>query len=160
MDLRQLIPFVLVAACGGGSAGDDDGGGPDASADDPAHVFCVEETNRYRAMNGRPDVARSAALEAYADEGAAYDFGANPHDHFISTSGGGIAFAENECPHWGLQAQGGGDMHALVAACIEAFYAEGPGGGHYDNMMGNYGALGCGIHEAGGSVTIVQDFGR
>jgi len=148
--MRILGLLVIVGACGG-----DDGGG-----DSSAHAFCVEETNRYRAMHGRPAVLRSAALEAYANEGAREDFDASPHAHFIRTNGGGIAFAENECPHWGLQAQGGGDLHALVAACIEAFYAEGPGGGHYDNMMGNYGALGCGIHEAGGSVTIVQDFGR
>ena len=139
--MRLLGLLVIAAACG---ADGDDG-------DDTAHAFCVDETNRYRAMHGRPAVARSAAAE---------DFASSPHAHFIRTNGGGIAFAENECPHWGLQAQGGGDLHALVAACIAAFYAEGPGGGHYDNMMGNYGTLGCGIFESGDSVTIVQDFGR
>jgi len=40
-------------------------------------------------------------------------------------------------------------MKQLVAACIAAFYSEGPGGGHYDNMMGNYGTLGCGIYQSG-----------
>ena len=86
--------------------------------------------------------------------------------HFSMTSGGGIAFAENECPvqgNWMLPP--GGDMKALVAQCIAAFYAEGPGTdfnthGHYINMMGDYGTLGCGIYQMGTGVTIVQDYGR
>lgn len=111
-------------------------------------------------MHGKPAVTRSEALEDFADEGAMIDFNGSPHDHFRQTQGGGIAFAENECPKWGLQQQGGGDMNTLVKACIAAFYSEGPGGGHYDNMMGNYGTLGCGLYESGGQVTIIQDFGR
>jgi hypothetical protein len=104
-------------------------------------------------------VVRSAQLEAYANAGAEHDHGSSPHDHFSSTNGGGIAFAENECPHWDLSF-GGGDMLGLMAACIDAFYDEGPGGGHYDNMMGDYGSLGCGVYQEGSDVTIVQDFGQ
>ena len=37
---------------------------------------------------------------------------------------------------------------------------EGPGGPHYEIMIGNYGTLGCGIYESGGSETVVQDYGR
>ena len=144
--------LLVLAACGG-----DDGGTP---GDSSAHAFCVEETNRYRAMKGKPAVTRSQALEDFANDGAEIDFGGQPHDHFRATQGGGIAFAENECPKWSLQQQGGGDMNMLVAACIAAFYSEGPGGGHYENMMGNYGTLGCGLYESGGRVTIIQDFGR
>lgn len=128
-----------------------------------AHQFCVTETNRYRAMEGRPAVRHSPELEAYANKGAKIDHEGSPHEHFSSTGGGGIAFAENECPRWSLQ-QTGGDLQALVGACIAAFYAEGPGSGpshgHYNNMMGNYDTLGCGIYQAGTSVTIIQDFGR
>ncbi|HEU0035319.1 MAG TPA: CAP domain-containing protein [Kofleriaceae bacterium] len=147
------VCFVL--ACTTGGVGDDDGTPVDSSA----HAFCVTETNRYRTMNGRAAVERSAQLEAYADTGAMIDFNGSPHDHFIQTQGGGIAFAENECPHWDVQQQGGGDMNQLIAACIAAFYSEGPGGGHYENMLGNYGALGCGIYQSGTAVTILQDFG-
>ena len=58
----------------------------------------------------------------------------------------------------------GGDMTMLVDMCIQAFYAEGPGSdysthGHYINMMGPYGTLGCGIYQQGTGVTIVQDYG-
>lgn len=150
--------FLAAGGCGAGALGDD-AGGDDAPGGSPAHAFCVEETNRYRAMHGRPAVAWSEALEDYADAGAEYDHHANPHDHFRSNNGGGIAFAENECPRWDLSF-GGGDLVALVGACIEAFYDEGPGGGHYENMMGDYGTLGCGIYQEGTSVTIIQDFGR
>jgi len=152
-----VMVALLVTAC----AGDDGSGAPGGTE---AHGFCVDETNRYRAMNGKPAVVHSAALEAYANTGAMVDHTGSPHQHFSSTSGGGIAFAENECPRWNLQQQGGGDMVELVRACIAAFYSEGPGSGpghgHYNNMMGNYGTLGCGIYQSGTSVTLVQDFGR
>ncbi len=129
-----------------------------------AHAFCVDETNRYREINGKPPVAYSAQLEAYANTGAMVDHTSSPHQHFSSTSGGGIAFAENECPKWNLQQLGGGDMTELVRVCIAAFYSEGPGSGtahgHYNNMMGDYGTLGCGIFESTTTATIIQDFGR
>ena len=154
--MRIVGLAVFTIACGG----DPDDGGGDASIDATAHEFCVQDTNRYRTMNGRAAVQRSAQLESFANTGAMIDFNGQPHDHFRQTSGGGISFAENECPHWDLQKQGGGDMKQLVGACIAAFYSEGPGGGHYENMLGNHGTLGCGIFQSGSSVTIIQDFGR
>src|SRR5687767_5938954 len=113
--MRWLAWVALLGACG------DDGGGG-TPGDTTAHEFCVEETNRYREMNGRPLVVRSAALEAYANEGAEVDHHGNPHDHFSQTNGGGIAFGENECPRWDLSF-GGGDLVGLVRECIEAFYS-------------------------------------
>ena len=145
------IAWLLVL----GACASDDGAGAS-----PAHAFCIEETNRYRTMGGKAAVAHSPQLEDYANDGAEIDFNGTPHQHFSQTQGGGIAFAENECPRWSVAQQGGGDMKMLVGACIAAFYSEGPGGGHYDNMMGNYGTLGCGIFESGGRATIIQDFGR
>lgn len=153
---------VVGATVGTGCGGDDGGGsGTDAAVSATAHDFCVSETNRYRTMTGKVAVAQSSALQSYADTGAMVDFSSSPHAHFSATSGGGIAFAENECPvqgNWMLQA--GGDMSALVGQCVAAFYSEGPGGGHYDNMMGPYAKLGCGIYQMGTGVTIVQDYGN
>lgn len=148
---------LLACACGGddGGTGVPGDGTPNATP----HLFCVEETNRLRMGKGKAPVVHSPQLETYADTGAMIDFNGSPHQHFSSTQGGGIAFAENECPKWSLSQQGGGDMKALVGACIAAFYSEGPGGGHYENMMGNYAKLGCGIYENAGRVTIIQDFG-
>ena len=160
--------LVVLVACGSSSTSSPSG--TDAAATggsaDPALVFCVSETNRYRAMNSKPALTESAQLETYAQAGAMYDFTNGPHSHFGATSGGGIAFAENECPvqgNWMLPA--GGDMSALVGQCIAAFYAEGPGSdysthGHYINMMGDYGTLGCGTYQQGTGVTITQDYGQ
>jgi hypothetical protein len=179
-----LALVVATAACNGkitDVGGDDDDvgatadaapGSPDAAPGSPdaapgagmyavEAAFCVDETNRLRAVDGKPPVARSQALEDYAMEGAEFDFNAPaspPHPHFQMTGGGGIAFAENECPHqlgWNIM----GDVRNTVAECIAAFYGEGPGGGHYDNMMGAWGSMGCGIYVVGTDITIVQDFG-
>jgi len=147
----RLAILAVLAACG-------DGG---SSGNPSAQQFCVSETNRYRAMVGKPAVAESSSLEAYADTGAMVDFSSAPHDHFTMTDGGGIAMAENECPvqgNWMLAP--GGDIAMLVGQCIAAFWSEGPGGGHYDNMTGPYAKLGCGIYQQGTGVTIVQDYGN
>src|SRR5690606_31253499 len=121
-------------------------------------VFCVEETNRYRAMLELAPLERSAALEAYAAEGARIDHeSGQPHKHFSDTGGGGIAFAENEIPNWNVSQLG--SVEEVIRAGLAQMWAEGPGGGHHDNMAGDYGTLGCGIHLAGGGVTVVQDFG-
>jgi hypothetical protein len=162
MEEMRILGLCLIVASG---CGGDDGGG-DAAVGTTAHQFCVQETNRYRQMNGVAAVAESTPLENYANTGAMVDFAAAPHDHFRTTNGGGIAFAENECPHWDVNGQGHGDMSMLVAACIAAFYAEGPGTdyathGHYINMMNaSYTTLGCGLYQSGTAVTIVQDYGN
>ena len=159
--MRVLVLAILVA-CGGddGTAGVDGGGGSN-----PALVECVTQTNMYRQMNGKSALTESSSLETYAATGAMFDFTNGAHAHFTATSGGGIAFAENECPvqgNWMLAP--GGDMSALVDQCVDAFYSEGPGSdysthGHYINMMGPYATLGCGVYQMGTGVTIVQDYG-
>jgi hypothetical protein len=130
---------------------------------DDDRAFCVAETNRYRARHGKPPLSRSAALEAYAATGARYDAAARvAHEHFDDTHGGNLAFAENECLSfhgWSLDFAGGSVRRALTK-CLRTFYEEGPGGGHHQNMMGEYRTLGCGVYVAGGGVSIVQDFGR
>jgi uncharacterized protein YkwD len=126
-------------------------------------AFCVAETNRYRARHGEPPLRRSAELEAYAAAGARYDTAARrAHKHFDDTRGGNLAFAENSCLSfygWSLAYAGGSVRRALIK-CLRAFYAEGPGGGHRQNMMGEYSTLGCGVYVTGGGVSIVQDYGR
>ena len=153
----------LLLACLACSVACSDSG---TTGDASAQQFCVSETNRYRAMDGKPALMESAALETYADAGAMHDFSTAPHDHFSSTSGGGIAMAENECPgQFGWNYTEGQDLNMVVGMCIAAFYSEGPGTdysthGHYINMMGPYAKLGCGIYYTGGKITIVQDYGN
>jgi hypothetical protein len=150
--MKRVLAIVVAAACGGGAGG---------SGGSAAHDFCVSETNRYRQTIGNPALVHSAEIEAYADEGAEVDFETSPHNHFTSTGGGGIAFAENECPaQLGWMLAPGEDVTSAVGRCIKAFYDEGPGGGHYQNLMGPYTKVGCGIFDGGGKITIVQDFGN
>ena len=118
-------------------------------------TFCVNETNRYRATQGRSPLTRSGALEAYAAAGAQQDGLAQaPHQHFGSTNGGGLASAENELLAWS------GAVHDVIQQGLAGFWAEGPGGGHFENMRGSYKdkELGCGVFVNGSVTTVVQDF--
>ena len=117
-------------------------------------TFCVNETNRYRATQGLSALARSGALEAYAAAGAQEDGLAHaPHQHFRSTNGGGLARAENEIPWWSATS-----VHAVIQQGLAMMWAEGPGGGHYENMRGPYTQLGCGVFVNGNEITVVQNF--
>jgi hypothetical protein len=164
--LVALVALAVAAGCNGalGSLDDggDDGGNPQTSSSD--REFCAQETNRLRALAGKPALARSSALEAFATAAAEADTKAmRAHGHFVDTQGGGVAFAENACPSWlGWNlGTGGGTVRGTITACLQAFYDEGPGGGHYDNLMGGYGSVGCGLYQTiGGGLTIVQDFGE
>jgi Cysteine-rich secretory protein family len=192
--MRSYVLLIALVACGGSSgngvdggsgggggggsgsgsnkgsgSGSGGGGGGGGSGSNAALVECVTQTNAYRAMNGKSALTESTDLETYAATGAMFDYqNMSAHDHFSTTQGGGIAFAENECPGfegWNIS-NAGGDMTSLMDMCLQAFYDEGPGSdynthGHYINMMGDYGTLGCGIYEdsSTGDVTIVQDYG-
>lgn len=119
-------------------------------------VYCVSETNRYRATIGAPPLVRSAELEAYAAGGARTDATArDAHSHFKSTSGG-MAVAENELPWWPLGRFR--TVQDVMRQGIAEMWAEGPGGGHYENLTGPYTEMGCGVFIHNGEITVVQDF--
>jgi hypothetical protein len=63
--------------------------------------------------------------------------------------------AENEV----LNAAGSATVttQSAIQSAISFFYSEGPGGGHYENMMG-YSTLGCGVYRTSSNITVVQDF--
>ena len=135
----------------------DDGGAPPPAADDLQH--CVDVINSYRAKLGRTPYKRSSALEAFAAEGAKEDSkSGSPHGHFMATSGGGIAWAENEIPGWSLADSG--SVRAVLDDGLKMMWDEGPGGGHYENMSSrSYKEVGCGIYVTPSKdVWIVQDF--
>ena len=126
------------------------------NADDRA--FCVSETNRYRAIAGTGPVTGSETIEAYADRAAASDHGRNrAHDYSRGLHGPkAIAWAENSAIRWPLN---GGSARQAIATIIAAFWAEGPGGGHYETMRNSqYGAVGCGGYTKNGAFTFVQHF--
>jgi uncharacterized protein YkwD len=90
-----LCTSVVAAACGKnpvgstptGSSGTSSEGGSGLPRPTTADlVFCVDETNRYRAMRNRPALSRSTTLEAFATDGACNDGLANvPHQHVSTT---------------------------------------------------------------------------
>ena len=151
-----VVTTALTAAC---SSSNGSSSGDPLAPSNPTNfeselTFCVTETNRYRTTLGLSPLTRSRSLEAYAAAGAQEDGLAHvAHQHFRSTNGGGVAFAENEIPWWSS-----GSVQAVTQQGLAMMWAEGPGGGHYENMRGPYSQLGCGVFVNGGEITVVQDF--
>jgi uncharacterized protein YkwD len=165
MTLNRSLCVVVLTAALSASCSSPEGSGPttpvaptagnpDASTNFESELnFCVTETNRYRATLGLAALTRSNALEAYAAVGAREDGLAHAfHQHFQSTNGGGIASAENE-----VRASNQ-SLHTVIGQGLAGMWAEGPGGGHYENMRGRFSQLGCGIFVNGNEITVVQDF--
>jgi len=147
---RLLLGFLLTLA--GACRGSATTPSPQA---DPNLAFCVQETNRYRAMVGRPALVESTSIEAFAAAAAQADTQSGvPHGYYRSHDPG--FGAENEAPNWYLPYYG--SAHNLIAQAIAAFWSEGPGGGHYENIVGPYSQLGCGFYQNGTDLTVVQDF--
>ena len=124
-------------------------------------TFCVDEVNRYRKKAGRPPLQRSADLETFAAEGAASDARTRkPHQHFgrVPYPRPFSEMGENVIPWWPVKQYG--SVREVIRAGTSGMWDEGPGGGHYENLVGSFTQIGCGIHVAGGEVTIVQDFLR
>jgi hypothetical protein len=121
--------------------------------------FCVEETNRYRARAKKPPFSRSTLLDKFAAEGARVDHRAREAHHHFNTARFPASFsglAENELPWWHLDPEGG--VKAAIRAGVAAMWDEGPGGGHYENIVGKFSEMGCGIYIEGEELTVVQDF--
>lgn len=117
--------------------------------------YCVQVVNSYRAKIGAAPLTRSPALEAFAMKAAESDGkSGRPHGYFSSTSGGGIAWAENEIPGWP------GEIRKVIAEGTEMMWDEGPGGGHHDNIASRkWKEVGCGIYvTASKKVWVTQDF--
>ncbi len=145
---------------GSGTGADSSGSASSgASVDDLEH--CVDVINSYRAEIGAPAYGRSSTLEQFAAEGAQSDAeSGQAHGHFVSTGGGdGVAFAEDEAPGWPV-APYGGTIDGVVDASMKAMWAEGPSGGHYQNMASTqYSQAGCGFYmTSSGDLWVTTDF--
>lgn len=119
-----------------------------------AHLqFCVSETNRLRATIGRPALARTPSVEAFAQAAAESDHASGqPHGYFQAHAGPG---AENEVLRQAI-AQNPRDA---IQASINGFWGEGPGGPHYESMARLiYTQMGCGYTTSGGLWTVVLEF--
>ena len=116
--------------------------------------FCASETNRYRALAGRAPLARNSGVEAFAAAAAAHDHTVNhPHAYFSANATGHAA--ENEAFKWSLPQSG--SRREVIDGALAVFWSEGPGGPHYDNMIGGYSQIGCGAFVEGILITFVQE---
>jgi uncharacterized protein YkwD len=157
------VGAVLVVAGGAGTPARASAEPAEAKAAKPSFAddlaFCVDEINRYRKKAGKAPLQRSAELEAFAAEGAAYDARIRkPHEHFgrVPYPHGYSEMGENVIPWW--PAKQYGSVKDVIRAGTQGMWSEGPGGGHYENLVGNFMQVGCGIHVANGEITVTQDF--
>ena len=119
-------------------------------------AFCVSETNRYRAMVGAAPLQAMPDLETYTAQAAKADAESRiPHSYFSDHEPEAPA-AENEEQF--LLGSVGHTAHDLISQALATFFAQGPGGDHYDNLVGPYRQLGCGTYAGGSLYVVVQDF--
>ncbi len=136
-----------------GTSGASGTSGSSGTSGDPnsAAAVCVDTINQYRAMKGLAPYARWTETETCADSQAANDATTTrAHGAFGKCS----EVAQNECPGWP------GPPATMIPQCLQAMWAEGPGGGHYEAMSSRlYTKVSCGFGTAAdGSIWAVQNF--
>jgi hypothetical protein len=120
------------------------------AGDGTAEQSCVDDINAYRATLGLPALARWTDAEPCSDGEAQTDSQTGrPHSAFTRCG----EMAQNECPGWP------GPPASMIGSCLAMMWAEGPGGGHYENMRGNYTKVACGFYvTSSGAVWALQNF--
>lgn len=123
--------------------------------------------NAYRAEKGLAPLLYDAKISAFASRGSeqlARDH--TPHAHFAANAKGAPGFgsrsAENQGDPGGvpsLDPDAARNGKKQVDLMLKLMMDEGPGGGHYDNMMSpKYRRIGIGLHSAGGRFYMTNDF--
>lgn len=134
---------------------------------DPLVKYNVELLNEYRAKSGRAPLLYDERISAFALAGSKQLAGDHkPHAHFVASAKGAPGFgpraAENQGDPSGVPPF---DRDRVVsgkkqiAIMLKMMFDEGPGGGHYDNMVNaKYRRIGIGIHEIAGTLYLTNDF--
>jgi hypothetical protein len=167
--LSAMRPVFLLAcaglAFGCGSGADDGGQGPSdggSSSTSGADMYgdartrCVDRVNELRASKGKGPIPRLASAEPCVD-------GQAKSDSESGKAHGAFDACLDQVPHWSGAGQnecpGYESVEAALTSCLDMMWREGPGGGHYDNMMGDATHTACGFYTApDGKVWMVQDF--
>lgn len=112
---------------------------------------CFKIINTYREQAGLGPLERWTKGEACANGEAKSDAESNKAHGAFPDCG---ELAQNECPGYP------GSVSENLPECLADMWAEGRGGGHYDNMASTkYTEVSCGIHElANGNFWSVQNF--
>ena len=134
---------------------------------DPRVKYNVDSLNAYRAKAGLGPLLYDAKISAFALEGSK-ELAQNhaPHAHFASSAQGAPGFgsrsAENQGDPSGVRAMDPDPVTSgkkQIAVLLEIMMNEGPGGGHYDNILNpSYRRVGVGLYESGGRMYLTNDF--
>ena len=134
-----------LAACGGGggSGGGSSGGGigPLRGTVDTADVqYTIDQINAYRQTVAAPALVGNQQLHDFAVDGSQQLYNDHiPHKHFqdhsatLFTTDGFVNVAgenQGDPNGWPVRA----NVRAQIDEILAAMWAEGPGGGHHDNM--------------------------
>ncbi len=134
---------------------------------DPVVRHNVEKINAYRGELGLAPLLYDAKISAFATRGSeqlSHDH--VPHAHFAGNARGAPGFgssaAENQGdPHGvpALDADRARSATKQVDTMLKLMMDEGPGGGHYDNMMNTrFRRVGIGLVQADGKLFMTNDF--
>lgn len=163
--MRWLVPLVVLAACTtedptqlrtGATLRKRTNNAPAVQATDLPKTAsiaekCVNIINQYRATKGLDPYDRWDAQEDCSDGEAKSDSkSGKAHGAFQTCT----ETAQNECPNYP------GDLDENLPECLADMWAEGPGGGHYDNMTDTSRTkVACGVYElSNGNFWAVQNF--
>jgi hypothetical protein len=134
---------------------------------DPLVKYNVDHINHYRAQKGLAPLLYDANISAFARRGSeqlSHDH--TPHAHFAANAKGAPGFgsraAENQGDPGGvpvLDPDPNRNGRQQIDVMLKLMMDEGPGGGHYDNMMnGSFRRVGVGLVYAGGRLYMTNDF--
>jgi hypothetical protein len=134
---------------------------------DPLIRYNVERVNAYRAQHGREALLYDAKISAFAKAGSEqYASDHKPHAHFMAHAQGAPGFgsrsAENQgdpngVPQMDPDPKENGKKQ--IDTMLKMMMDEGPGGGHYENMLNaRFRRMGVGILYVGGRMYLTNDF--
>ena len=138
----------------------------DAYPADPLVRYNVERVNGYRAQGGLPPLLYDARLSAFATSGS-QRLGRDhvPHANFAENAGAqhfGSRSAENQGDPRGvptMDADPWRNAQKQVDIMLKLMMDEGPGGGHYDNIMNpKLRRIGVGNVYVAGRFYLTNDF--
>ena len=129
--------------------------------------YNVDRVNAFRAKGGLAPLKYDAKMSKFARKGSeelSEDHTPHKyfHDHIEGASGFGSRSAENQGDPNGvpaLDADAKKSGKKQVDMMLELMMDEGPGGGHYDNIMNaKLRRIGIGLVYAGGKLYLTNDF--
>jgi uncharacterized protein YkwD len=133
---------------------------------DPLVKYNVDHVNAYRAKKGLPPLLYDATISGFARRGSEQlSRDHTPHAHFAAHAEGAPGFgsraAENQGDPAGVPSLDPNPSRSgqkQIDTMLELMWNEGPGGGHYDNMMNPaLRRIGIGLVYASGKLFMTND---